>query len=71
MAAPRPGRQALLALAHLRNGYPHTRLAAGFEIGVATAWRYVQEAITLLATAAKRPGTSMDRIRRLAHAILD
>jgi hypothetical protein len=32
-----PGRQALLALAHLRNGHTFTRLAAGFEIGVATA----------------------------------
>jgi hypothetical protein len=30
-----PGRQALLALAHLRNGDTLTRLAAGFEIGVA------------------------------------
>lgn len=42
-----PGRQALLALAHLRNGDTYTRLVAGFEIGVATAWRYVQEAIAL------------------------
>ena len=39
-----PGRQALLALAHLRNGDTYTCLAAGFEIGIATAWRYVQEA---------------------------
>ncbi len=44
-----PGRQALLALAHLRNGDTYTRLAAGFGIGVATAWRYVREAIDLLA----------------------
>ncbi|MBM0230481.1 transposase [Micromonospora sp. STR1_7] len=66
-----PGRQALLALAHLRNGDTYTRLAAGFEIGVATAWRYVQEAITLLATAANDMATAMDRIRRLAYAILD
>ena len=29
-----PGRQALLALAHLRNGDTFTRLAAGFQIGV-------------------------------------
>ncbi|GAA3913767.1 hypothetical protein Aau02nite_63500 [Amorphoplanes auranticolor] len=43
-----PGRQALLALAHLRNGDTYARLAAGFEIGVATAWRYVPEAIALL-----------------------
>ena len=66
-----PGRQALLALAHLRNGDTYTRLAAGFEVGVATAWRYVQEAITLLAAAADDLATAMARIRALAYAILD
>jgi hypothetical protein len=66
-----PGRQALLALAHLRDGDTYTRLAAGFEIGVSTAWRYVQEAIVLLAEAADDLATAMQRIRRLAYAILD
>lgn len=66
-----PGRQALLTLAHLRNGDTDTRLAAGFDVGVATAWRYVQEAITLLTTAAQDLATVMPRIRRLAYAILD
>jgi|GEM_PF-3220998 len=42
-----PGRQALLALAHLRNGDTYTRLAAGWKIGIATA-----EAIALLSAAA-------------------
>ena len=42
-----PGRQALLALAPLPNGDTPTRLAAGFEIGVTTAWRYVRGAIDL------------------------
>ncbi|GHJ08769.1 hypothetical protein TPA0907_31360 [Micromonospora humidisoli] len=32
-----PGQQALLALAHLRNSDTYSRLAAGFQIGVATA----------------------------------
>jgi hypothetical protein len=66
-----PGRQALLALAHLRNGDTYTRLAAGFEIGVATAWRYVQEAIALLSSAADDLDTAMRRLRLLAYAILD
>jgi hypothetical protein len=66
-----PGRQALLALAHLRNGDTYTRLAAGFEIGVATAWRYVQEAIALLSSATDNLNTAMKRIRLLAYAILD
>jgi len=44
-----PGRQALLVLAHLRNGDTYTRLAAGFEVGLATVCRYVREATDLLA----------------------
>src|SRR5215207_8133741 len=66
-----PGRQALLALAHLRNGDTYTRLAWGFEIGVSTAWRYVREAVDLLAASADDLDTAMHRIRRLAYAILD
>ena len=66
-----PGRQALLALAHLRNGDTYTRLACGFEIGVSTAWRYVREAVDLLAAAADDLDTAMARIRVLAYAILD
>jgi hypothetical protein len=57
-----PGRPALFALA---------RLAAGFEIGVTTAWRYVREAIDLLAASADDLATAMNRIRLLAYAILD
>jgi hypothetical protein len=66
-----PGRQALLALAHLRNGDTYTRLAWGFEIGVSTAWRYVREAIDLLTATADDLDTAMGRIRALAYAILD
>ncbi|MEV4511745.1 transposase family protein [Dactylosporangium sp. NPDC049525] len=66
-----PGRQALLALAHLRNGDTYTRLAAGFDVGVATAWRYVQEVITLLAATAGDLTTAMARIRQLPYVILD
>jgi adenosyl cobinamide kinase/adenosyl cobinamide phosphate guanylyltransferase len=57
------GRQAVLALAHLRNGDTYIRLAAGFEIGVSTAWRYVQEAITQLAAAGDDLTAAMQRIR--------
>ncbi len=41
--------QALLVLAHLRNGDTYERLAAGFGVGVATAFRYIREAVGLLA----------------------
>ena len=66
-----PGRQALLAQAHLRNGDTLTRLATGFAIGVTTAWRYVREAIDLLAATGDDFDTVMNRIRLLAYAILD
>ena len=46
------GRQALLVLAHLRNGDTYARLAAGFGVGVATVSRYVWEAVRLLAALA-------------------
>jgi hypothetical protein len=36
-----PGRQALLVLAYLRKGETFAELAAGFGVGMATAWRYV------------------------------
>lgn len=39
------GRQALLVLAHLRNGDPYARLAAGFGIGIATVYRYIRETV--------------------------
>jgi hypothetical protein len=47
-----PGQQALLVLAHLRNGDTYARLAGGFGVGIATVCRYVHEAVALLAAAA-------------------
>ncbi|AGZ45508.1 IS5/IS1182 family transposase [Actinoplanes friuliensis] len=66
-----PARQALLALAHLRNGDTYHRLATGFAISTSTAWRYVREAIDLLAATAPDLTTAMTRIRRLCFVILD
>ncbi|MFC5006776.1 transposase family protein [Dactylosporangium cerinum] len=66
-----PGRQALLALAHLRNGDTYAQLAVGFGIGVTTAWRYIREAVDLLAATAPTLTEAMRRIRRLAFGILD
>ncbi len=47
-----PGRQALLVLAHLRNGDTPARLAGGFQVSPTTAWRYIREAVDLLAATA-------------------
>jgi DDE superfamily endonuclease/Helix-turn-helix of DDE superfamily endonuclease len=48
------GQQALLVLAYLRKGETFAELAAGFGIGTATAWRYIQETIALLAARAPK-----------------
>jgi hypothetical protein len=66
-----PGRQALLVLAHLRNGDSYTRLAAGFGVATTTAWRYVREAVDLLAKTADDLRATMVRAARLVYAILD
>lgn len=63
--------QALLVLAHVRNGDTYTRLAAGFGIGTSTAWRYVRETIDLLAACAADVAGAVVRAARLAYAILD
>ncbi|MFB6507236.1 transposase family protein [Streptomyces sp. NPDC002466] len=66
-----PGRQALLALAHLRCGGTYAQLAAGFGIGIATVYRYVREAIELLAALAPSLAQVMRTANRLAFVILD
>jgi hypothetical protein len=66
-----PGRQALLVLAHLRNGDTPARLAGGFEISPTTAWRYIREAVDLLAAAAPTLAHAMTGIAWLAYPILD
>ncbi|MFE9332540.1 IS5 family transposase [Streptomyces sp. NPDC006925] len=43
------GRQAPLVLAHLRCGHTYAQLAAGFGVGTTTAYRYIKEAIDVLA----------------------
>lgn len=48
------GRQALLTLAHLRNGQPYAQLAAGFGVGTTTAYRYIAEAVDVLSALARR-----------------
>jgi hypothetical protein len=66
-----PGRQALLVLAHLRNGDTPARLAGGFAVSPTTAWRYIREGVDLLAATAPTLAQAMTGITRLAYAILD
>ena len=64
------GRQALLLLllAHLRNGHPYAQLAAGFGIATTTAYRYITEAVEVLAALAP---TLADAVRTASLALLD
>ena len=52
MAAPEPGPAGPTHPRPPRNGHPYAQLAAGFGIGTTTAYRYVAEAVELLAALA-------------------
>ncbi len=60
------GRQALLALAHLRCGDTYAQLVAGFGIGIVTVYRYIREAIEVLAARAPTLATAMETARTKA-----
>jgi len=65
------GRQAaLLALAHLRCGDTYAQLAAGFEIGIATVYRYVREAVEVLTAHAQALAQAMTTVRAKVYVIL-
>jgi hypothetical protein len=68
-----PGRQALLVLAYLRKGETFADLAAGFAVGTATAWRYVDETVALLSARAPKLRTALRAAKRgkLAFVVLD
>lgn len=65
------GRQALLTLAHLRNGQRYAQLAARFEIGTTTAYRYITEAVNLLAALAPTLAEAVRAASKKAYVILD
>lgn len=64
-------RQALLGLAHLRLGHTYAQLAAGFEVGVSTVYRYITEAVGLLAARAPDLATAVTAASAKAFVILD
>ncbi|MFJ2296988.1 IS5 family transposase [Streptomyces sp. NPDC087894] len=65
------GRQALLVLAHLRCGHTYAQLAAGFGVGTTTAYRYIAEAIDVLAALAPTLADAMKTASTKAFVILD
>ena len=46
------GRQGLLVLVWFRKNHTFAELAGGFNVGLTTAWRYVQQVLSLLAPLA-------------------
>jgi Helix-turn-helix of DDE superfamily endonuclease len=63
------GRQALLVVAHLRKNDTYAELACGF--GTSTAYRYLREALDLLAAKAPALEQAIEVARRKAFVILD
>jgi hypothetical protein len=63
-----PGQQALLVLACLRKGETFADLAAEFGVGVATAWRYVNETVELLAARSPKLRTAVRDAKKGGYA---
>src|ERR1700753_2218467 len=64
------GQQALLVLVHLRKGETFAELAAGFAVSTATAWRYVTEAVALLAARAPKLRPALRAAGAAGHAFV-
>jgi len=65
------GQQALLVLAHLRKGETYADLAAGFAIGATTVFRYVREALDVLAALAPTLADAVQVAAGKVFVILD
>ncbi|MFB7190011.1 transposase family protein [Streptomyces sp. NPDC056230] len=65
------GRQSLLVLAYLRLGHTYAQLTAGFEVGVSTVYRYITQAVGLLAVRAPDLATVVTAASPKAFVILD
>lgn len=65
------GRQALLVVAYLRKGETYADLACGFKVGISTVYRYVREAIALLAAMAPTLAQAIEVAAGKAFVILD
>jgi hypothetical protein len=63
-----PGQQALLVLVYLRKGETFAEVAAGFGVGTATAWRYVNETVALLAARAPKLRKAVRDAKKAGYA---
>lgn len=58
-------------LAHLRCGHTYAQLAAGFGVGTTTAYRYIAEAVDILAALAPTLAEAVRTASGKAFVILD
>jgi hypothetical protein len=65
------GRQALMVLAYLRKGETYRDLAAGFGVGTTTAYRYLREALQVLAALAPTLEQAVAVAAAKVYVILD
>jgi hypothetical protein len=65
------GRQALLVMAHLRRGETYADLAVGFGVGTTTVFRYIREALDVLAALAPTLCEAVTVAGRKAFVIVD
>src|SRR4029453_18974449 len=65
------GQQALMLLAHLRKGETYRDLALGFGVGTTTAYRYLREALSVLAALAPTLQQAMQTAAAKAYVVLD
>src|SRR4051794_9868534 len=65
------GQQALLVVAHLRRGETYPDLVSGFGIGTTTVFRYIREALDVLAALVVPLRQAIEVARRKAFVILD
>ncbi|MCO1657345.1 transposase family protein [Pseudonocardia humida] len=66
-----PGRQALLVVAHVRQGETYLDLAEGFSIGITTVCRYIREGLDVLAALAPTLAQTIELAQAKAFMILD
>jgi hypothetical protein len=65
------GRQPLMVLAHLRKGETYRDLALGFGVGTTTAYRYLREALQVIAALAPTLEQAMRVAATKAYVTLD
>jgi hypothetical protein len=57
-------------LVYLRKGETYSEVAAGFGVSITTAWRYVEEAVELLAARSPKLATALRAAKAAGHAYL-